>query len=376
MSTTITAPTPDQLNGLVTPYLNAQPEGLAFAIGYATGTNAFEPGVYTNGSVFDQYNHNLELGVNTYFELGSLSKTFTATLCAFLGEKYNRTWETQTISEYNINVGSQFDPIPLKALANYTSGLPADNVSGKIVTLPKYLPWPYYPAAMLGYLNGVGTATWKPTDIGKAYTYSNLAFSILAQLIPQFHGSTASEDLAELVASWVFGPLLMQNSYYFGDILLDTLPVGYTYSSPSSFSPAAPGHNVFPAYYGGGGVVSTPSDVLTWLQFNMGMLKNNPLYPILEKTETPSTKVTTPNGGQMGLGWFLDNWTTPQITVLNKDGSLAGYNSFMLFVDWVGTAVPSQAGVFVLTNSDGLTNGSESAVQYIAQSVLKIMLGV
>jgi len=369
---TVTQPTTTQLYNLVKPYLGLQPHAPAFAIGYATGTNDFAPSVYVAGSVHDQYGNNLNLSHNTLFELGSLSKTFTATLCAFLGHKYNRGWEHQTIREYNIDVGSQFYPIPLLALANYTSGLPTDNGTVPIVTFPTYQPRPYYPAAMLGYLKGVGTATWKPTDIGKAYTYSNLAFSILAQLIPQFHGSTASEDLTELMLEWVFGTLMMQNSFYSGDVFLNQLPVGFTYPGGT---PASPGHDVFPAYYGGGGVVSTPSDMLTWLQFNMGMLSTNPLNSVLKKTQTPSTKVTSPNGGKMGLGWFLADWTQPQITVLNKDGELPGYNSFMLFVDWVDTTAPSQAGVFVLTNSDGLMNGPESAVQSIAQSVLKIMLG-
>lgn len=371
---TITAPTLDQLNALVAPYLNAHPEGLAFAIGYATGTGQWQPNVYVAGSVSNQYHVDLGLSEITLFELGSLSKTFTATLCAYLGRTYNPTWETQTIHEYSVNVGTQFYPIPLLALANYTSGLPTDNGSVPIVTLPDLLPTPYYPAAMLGYLKGVGTATWKPTDIGKAYTYSNLAFSILAQLLPQFDASTGSQDLSELMAELVFGPLHMNSTAYFGDIFLDQLPVGYSYPGGSA---AAPGHNVFPAYYGGGGVVSTPSDMLQWLQFNMGMVSNTALHPILKKTQTPSTKVMTPTGGEMGLGWFLyDNWMQSGKTVLNKDGSLAGANTFMLFVDWVGTGAPSGAGVFVLTNSDGLTNGSESAVQYIAQSILKIMLGI
>ena len=371
---TINEPTQDYLNGLVESYYNAQP-GLAFAIGYATGTQEFQPSVYVFGSVFNQYNAPLSLGPTTYFELGSLSKTFTATLCAFLGHTYNPTWETQTIEEYSINVGSQFNPIPLLALANYTSGLPTDNGTVPIVTLPDFLPTPYYPAAMLGYLKGVGTAKWKPTDTGKAYTYSNLAFSILAQLLPQFDASIASSDLLELMAAYVFGPLMMHDSYYFGDIFLDQLPVGYTYKSSSGYSPVAQGHSVFPAYYGGGGVVTTPSDMLTWLQFNMGMLGNKGLGAVLKKTQTPTTKVIRPNSDvHLGLGWFLSE---PQSGTGNafKDGGLPGCDTYMVFSRWVGTGSPSPAGVFVLINADGLTSGGFALSQSIAQSVLSFMLG-
>jgi serine-type D-Ala-D-Ala carboxypeptidase/endopeptidase len=375
---TITQPTEEQLYGLVESYLDEQPHGLAITIGYATGTNEFPAAAYVFGSAYDQYYHNLNLGATTPFELGSLSKTFTATLSAFLGQKYNPSWETQTIGEYNVNVGSQFHPIPLRDLANYTSGLPTDNGTVKVVTLPELLPTPYTPAAMLGYLKGVGTGTWKPTDIGKAYTYSNLAVSILAQLIPQFDASTSSQDFTKLMAEWVFAPLGMINSGYFGDVFLDKLPLGYSYANPTTYSPTSPGHDVFPAYYGGGGVVSTPNDMLAWLQFNMGML--DPTVPalgrVLKKTQTPSTKVVRPGTDiTMGLGWFLSEPKSGSGTVF-KDGGLAGCDTYLVFVDWIETSSPSPAGVFVLINADGLTGaGGDPLSQSIAASVLSMMLG-
>ena len=376
MSTPVIPPNPIQLNNLVEPYLSAQPSGLAFAIGYATGTFQFEPSIYLAGSVQNQYNADLNLSDNTPFELGSLSKTFTATLAALLGKKYRPNWETKTIGEFapKISVGAQFEPIPLLALANYTSGLPADDVSPPpILSQPKYLPVPYSPAAMLGYLKGTSL---KPAHIGKAYTYSNLAFSTLAQILPLFHGSAASEDLTQLMGEFVFGPLMMSNSAYFGDIYLDQLPVGYNYPGPET---ANPGNVVFPAYYGGGGIVSTPSDLLTWLQFNMGMNTTSPLYPILQKTQAPSTAITRPSdGARLGLGWFISAPIGLGVTQVLKDGSLPGYGSYMVFVDWIESGSPSSAGVFVLTNSNGLTGGSPAVAvsQYIAEAVLNIMLGI
>lgn len=379
MSNPVIQPTQTQLNNLVAPYLNAQPSGLAFAIGYATGTLDFQPSIYTAGSVYNQYSADLNLSNNTSFELGSLSKTFTATLAAYLGERYLPNWEKKIIGDYatKINVGSQFHPIPLLALANYTSGLPADNVSPPpISSLPKYLPVPYSPAAMLGYLKGT---TLKPTSISKAYTYSNLAFSTLAQIIPYFYSSTGADDLTELMDEFVFGSTALSMSSstaYFGDTYLDQLPVGYNYPGPNA---ADPGHAVFPAYYGGGGVVSTPSDVLTWLQFNMGMqTSDKDLYNVLSKTQTPSTSITRPSdGASLGLGWFITLPVGPNFGSVFKDGSLPGYESYMVFVQWIGTGSPSSAGVFVLTNSNGLTGGSPAVPvsQYIAEAVLNIMLG-
>ena len=379
MSSTINEPTQEQVYALVESYLGEQPEGLAFAIGFATGTGEFSPQVYHFGSVANQYGVDLDLSPTTLFELGSLSKTFTATLCAYLGETHNKNWKKKTIGDYasRIDVGEQFHPIPLLALANYTSGLPTDNGTVPITTLPTYLPTPYNPAGMLGYLKAVGTATWKPTDIGKAYTYSNLAFSTLAQIIPLFSAKTASNDLVGLMKEFVFTPLSMADSGYFGNVYLDQLPVGYNYSSPSSYSAATPGHDVFPAYYGGGGVVSTPNDMLAWLQFNMGIgTSGNPLAPVLQKTQTASTPVTRPNTDiHMGLGWFLSEPASATGTVF-KDGGLPGCDTYMVFAPWVATpGTPSSAGVFVLINASGLTSGGVALSQSIAESVLNIMVG-
>jgi serine-type D-Ala-D-Ala carboxypeptidase/endopeptidase len=375
MSIPVTQPTQAQLQNLVEPYLNAQPSGLAFAIGYATGTLDFAPAVYLFGSVYDQYSNNLNLSNTTLFELGSLSKTFTTTLTAFLGTKYNPKWEKKTIGDYasHIDVGKQFHPITLLELANYTSGLPADNESPPVTpSLPTYLPVPYSAVAMLGYLKG---GSLKPTSIGKAYTYSNLAFSTLAQIIPLFDKGTESEDLIELMKTWVFGPKglsLSSNTTYFGDIYLNELPVGYNYPGPDA---ADPGHAVFPAYYGGGGIVSTPNDVMAWLQLNMGMDTTNALYPTVQKTQTPSTTVTRPSdGAALGLGWFISTPVGKSPVLVFKDGSVPGYESYMLFTEWVGSGSPSSAGVFVLTNSNGLTSGTTDVTQYIAESVINIMV--
>jgi hypothetical protein len=73
----------------------------------------------------------------------------------------------------------------LPALLNYTSGLPP---SIEALDIRPELPTPYTAGGMLGYL---GMTTLQPKDIGTAYTYSNLAFSILAQILPMFRTNAA-----------------------------------------------------------------------------------------------------------------------------------------------------------------------------------------
>lgn len=101
--------------------------------------------------------------------------------------------------------------------------------------------------------------------------------------------------------------------------------------------------------------MSTPNDMMKWLQFNMGITANSTLTPLLPALQRPSTNVTTKHGGQLGLGWFLKAVPTingPTLNIVWKDGGLAGYHSFITFLasEQPGTN-PSGAGVLVLTNS-------------------------
>jgi serine-type D-Ala-D-Ala carboxypeptidase/endopeptidase len=373
--TKIVPPTKKYLDSLVDPFLQNQSSGLAFVIGYlGPGFND----IYFKGNLANQFGKRLPLDEDTQFEVASISKTFTATLCVALGRRYQAAWESQFIQNYNgpggLQIGSQFNPIPLPALLNYTSGLPP---SKEGLDIPPELPTPYTAAGMLGYL---GMTTLEPKDIGTAYTYSNLAFSILAQILPLFQTSPALPDFTTLMSELVLRPLRMNDTQFFEFISIDEFALGYSYqSSQTSHSPMAPGWEFFDAYYGAGGVVSTPKDMLTWLRFNMGRIDDAPeegLQNCLPTVQLPSTAVTR-NGTQLGLGWLLEPSSKyPPLGSVWKDGELRGTNTYIIFLPWVGTDKPSQAGVFVMTNCDSLMLDSTQVVAAIANDVLLTMQGV
>jgi hypothetical protein len=100
---------------------------------------------------------------------------------------------------------------------------------------------------------------------------------------------------------------------------------------------------------------------------------------VLSETQAPSTSVTRPSdGAELGLGWFISVPVGNTPMLVFKDGSVPGYESYMLFKNWVTPTPPSPspAGVFVLTNSNGLTSGTTDVTQYIAESVIDIMLSI
>jgi serine-type D-Ala-D-Ala carboxypeptidase/endopeptidase len=373
--TKIVPPTKAYLDSLVDPLLAP---GLAFAIGYVGPT--FQD-IYFNGNLANQFGQTVHLGKNTQFELASISKTFTATLSAILGQKFLPGWGTKTIASFNGNpetpgfqIGSQFNPIPLSTLLSYTSGLPMDNSGGN--DWPEYVPVPYSPAGMLGYLNMADLKLVAPPNT--AYTYSNMAFSIMAQILPLFDSRIGSLSFTQLMKDYVLKPLGMNDTGFFEGASLDTFPQGYSFSGSSTPYAVAAGWEFFDAWYGAGGVISTPQDMLTWLRFNMGLIeKDKALWKCLPELQSPATSVIDPYGDSLGLGWFLTSEAQfPPGGAVWKDGEITGTNTYIMCLPWVDSGKPSQAGVFVMTNCDSLMLGGTEVVATIADDVLLTMQGV
>jgi len=361
----IVQPTKSQLDGLVASYIQNQPTGLGFVIGYASPS--FES-IFLAGNLVNQRQEALSLTADTPFELASVSKTFTATLYALLIEGQSN--QNLTLGDFSLDIGSQFLNIPIVDLVTYTSGLPQDNDT--VTDLPPFLPTPYSVAGMLGYLNFTGLT---PGAAGKKYTYSNLAFGIMGgALAPQLAG--ASDTYEDLVAENLFAPLGM-SSTFFEDVRLDRLPLGYEYSG-TEYAAVSAGWPGFPAYNGAGGVVASANDMMQWLKFNMGLVANDKLTPLLSKLQSPATKVLTPWGDSLGLGWFLTLASGSTFGTVWKDGDLSGYSSYIAFLPSSAPGeVASQAGVFVLTNSGGINDASGTEIcASFANDVLYYMQGL
>jgi D-alanyl-D-alanine-carboxypeptidase/D-alanyl-D-alanine-endopeptidase len=379
--TTIIEPTTDQLAALVEPYLTTQPSGLGFAIGYASPGFVNSGGLYFAGNVTNQFGTALTLGPTTPFEIASISKTFTATLYAALLRSRNAGL---TIGDFiapngRLSISSALAAITLDQLMSYTSGLPQDNENGTVDS-PPYWAYPYSMPAMLSYLTASPPPVSSP---GAQYTYSNLGFAIMSAILAS-GGTVASPRVGAFVdqmKEYVFAPLDIAASYFNGASLAQ-LPLGYDYDyrQNPSYSSANPGWVFFPAYFGAGGIVATPHEMFKWLLFNMGITYNQLLTPLLSVLQTPATSVSWSNGTTFGLSWFITPAATNQSAMVWKDGGLAGFNSYIAFLPSPSPgSTPSQAGVFVLVNADGITgnqhnNGVEIAA-VLANDILLIMQG-
>ncbi|MBW8875314.1 MAG: beta-lactamase family protein [Acidobacteria bacterium] len=364
----VVQPTQQQLQDLATPYLQTSAP-IAIVIGYASPS--FQ-GLHFQGNLVDQQRNSMTLGGLTPFELASVTKTFTAALYGSYiqaGWIHLDTLLSDILPDGQSLIGPQFLDIPLLTLGNYTSGLPQDNNDGS-VDEPSPLPSPYTVKDLFAYLV---TTDLQPSPPNQTYTYSNLAFALLAEVISYAMGPEPTSSSSSLFQQLILQPLGLNGTQMY-DPLSSGLPVGFLYLDCQTGAPVAakPGWPPFPAYNGAGGLVSTPDDMMTWLLFNMGLVDNPPLTALLYFLQSPSTNVIPFDNSQLGVGWFLTSVSngTNTLNTVWKDGDLDGFSSYIALLQspQPGTK-PSEAGVFVLTNSNG------DAVYNIANDLLFLMTG-
>jgi len=262
----------------------------------------------------------------TVFEIGSVTKTFTALLLAQQVQQGKATLDTPVSAWLpGWQVPSRDGkPITLGLLAEQYSGLPR---------LPTGLgagsdPYAAYDAKQLrAFLAGYTL----PRDPGAKYEYSNLGFGLLGYALSRHAGLG-------------YGALLERD-------VLQPLGMGSTAveTTPAMRARLAPGHDMAgkpqgrwhfrDALAGAGAVLSDGHDMLAYLEANMGVSRT-PLAAATKLAQTPRLKVPM---GRIGLAWM--STPTPDGTVLWHNGETGGYSSF------IGFTADGRRGVVLLANS-------------------------
>jgi CubicO group peptidase (beta-lactamase class C family) len=267
---------------------------------------------------------------DTVYEIGSITKTFTATLLAravIAGRVTLDTPLAELLPDFKIpSRGGK--AITLGALATQRSGLP--RLPSNLQPKDPADPYADYDAARLkAFLAGYEL----PRDPGASYEYSNLGFGLLGYALGEMDHST----YGVLATEAIFKPLGMTMT---GTALTEAMRAHL-----------APGHNDtgnvaknwdFDALAGAGAIRSTASDMLRYLKANMG-IATSPLSDAMKLAQQPRSDVT--RGARIGLAWM----TTAKAIVWHNGGTY-GYRSF------AGFTADGRRGVVVLTDMDAQTD--------------------
>jgi len=257
----------------------------------------------------------------TEYEIGSVTKTMTASLLADAIERGEVDADTQLGELLDLGV-SEAASITLDELATQHSGLPrlapslAQTVSALVANYRANDPY----GASVGEL--VASAT--ETDVGeKRFEYSNFGFALLGQAL----AAAADTSYPDLVEQRLFAPLGMSDTFAptTPDDLDPDAPTGYTASGRASdawtLGADAPA----------GSVRSTLDDMVLYARAQL-----DESAPGVKATE-PVTEVD--DLGSIGYAWF----TTEGVTWHN--GGTGGFTS------WVGFDRSTDRAVVVLNNT-------------------------
>ena len=274
---------------------------------------------------------------HTLFEIGSVTKTFTATMLAQMMLQHRVSLD-DPVAKYlpaNVHVPSKDGKmITLLNLAEQRSGLPR---------LPTNMnpPYPDDPYESYGtdklyaFLNSYSLLR----DPGSKWEYSNLGFGLLGQALANRDG----KSYEEMLRARILEPLRMSET---------AIALNAYQQSKFAVGHDGDGNAVHPwdfeALAGAGAIRSSLYDMLKYLRCNMG---EGPLATVCLFAQQPRAAMP---GGQIGLAW----WTSAPQQIVNHGGDTAGYHAM------IAISADHSRGVVVLTN------GGDSGVEAVGLHAL------
>ncbi len=267
---------------------------------------------------------------DTVFEIGSVTKVFTATLLAEMAERGEVSLD-DPISKYlpkSVKTPTRNGKeITLLALATHTSGFP--KMPTNWAPRDNRNPYADYTLEqMYAFLSGY-TLT---RDIGSQFEYSNYGGALLGHIL----ALRAGTDYETLVQTRILKPLTMKSTG------VRLTPDMATHLAQGYYSGLRPATNWdLPTFTGAGGLRSTANDMMKFVAANLGLIKS-PLLAAMQMTHQPRHNTDLSNA-QIGLCWVILRQFDTEIVCHN--GQTGGYHAF------VGFDKSKRKGVVVLSNS-------------------------
>jgi beta-lactamase class C len=312
--------------------------GMAVGVAVNGKTYAFNYGVATK-------NPRTPVGDGTLFELGSLSKTFTATMAAWAQTRHRLSLADPT-DRYLLNLsGTPFGNVSLLSLGTHTpGGLPLqvpDNVTSD--------------AELMRFLE-----QWRPKYATGTYrTYSNVSIGMLGVITAKSMG----EDFRLLAQRKLFPALGLKHTFI--DIPANELPQyawGYTdQDEPVRMKPGMLWHEAY-------GVRTTASDLVRFVEENI----DPSALPV-----TLGQAITETHTGYFHAGPMIQDLIWEQYPYPVGIASLLGGNAYtMIFTPTpVRAIVPPEAPhPSVWLNKTGSTRGFGAYAAFIPSKRVGIVL--
>jgi CubicO group peptidase (beta-lactamase class C family) len=311
--------------------------GMVIGVIDSTGTHVHSYGLTAkvNGKIPDG---------DTVFEIGSVTKIFTATVLAIMAEK-NELMLNQPVDTFLKNMKIPADggnKIWFSHLASHTSGLPLH---------PSNLNSPRPDNPYAGYtqrqLEDFLARTPLTRTPGEKYEYSHVGYAILGQALAAKSGKSYEQTVIDRVCT----PLGMKDTRI--TLAADALPrLAHPYTIDGDeveLWDDAPVQGAF-------GLRSTANDLLKFASAHIGLTKV-PFALALQSMQERQTDVDRQN--DMALGWQVGR----RLRVLWHNGETGGSHSFL-------ACLPDHKAAIVV-----LANASTTLVDTIGTNLIRNMIG-
>ncbi|MBS1624583.1 MAG: beta-lactamase family protein [Bacteroidetes bacterium] len=315
----------DQISGRCSQYIEDK-ETVGLSIGLIQGEKVF----IRSFGLADKDDHR-PVDSATVFEIGSITKVFTAELAQIMVDRGELSWQ-ETIYDVLPEVYKPLgdDNTTLLSLATHTSGFPRN---------PKLLNSniknecdPYADISRTIYASCLKDLADKKKPDSATWVYSNIAFSVLANCIESRAGCTYDS----LLRREIVDALSLRNT-----TTHDTDPRKYAAGYDRSGNKTC--HwNLPPFYTGCGGIRSDIIDMTKFLEAN---LHAGTLYKPFSETQ-----IYIYGNNKLGLckGWQI-NKPTPGLhglpeRIVWKNGGTGGFRSY------IGMIPEKHIGVIILSN--------------------------
>ncbi|MBK9270894.1 MAG: serine hydrolase [Saprospiraceae bacterium] len=272
---------------------------------------------------------------STVFEIGSITKIFTAELAEILSQKGIIDWQ-KSVADYMMEDCKQeeFSHVTLLDLASHHSGLP--RLPKVFLDKMKDECRPYESLTeqdLLDYLQ-------KPEEItDKNYQYSNLGFGILGMILERVSMKSFDQLLKEEITA-----SLNMNSTGVGDSVSSNLAQGYDANGKPTC------YWNFPVLGAAGAIRSNIKDLV---RFGKAQLAMGKMSEIFTATRKPVGAIP---GGQISKGWHIDSRSKYLFNfgdIVWHNGGTGGFSSY------IGILPKKQIAIIVLANQSNANSKIE-----------------
>jgi D-alanyl-D-alanine-carboxypeptidase/D-alanyl-D-alanine-endopeptidase len=285
---------------------------------------------------------------DTVLGIGSMTKTFTGAVLAHLAAS-NTVQLTQPLStSWPELATADVGPIRLINLATQSGGLPREWEPGPDLTAwLQQAPLLYTP--------------------GTSVLYSNFGFDLLALGLSK----AAHTPYPTLLKRHITDPLKLQDTgYVLSEAQKPRLMQGHGVDGAPV--PAVP---VESFHVGGGGLFSTPNDILRYVQWHLDRFGENgaearrldhALYLIRDGLETVSGMDESGHMDAMALGWVAMMPEGDRPFILQKAGGQQGFFSYLAFAPTRGVAVFVAINTFDIAAAEAMAAVANDLIATLA----------